>query len=55
MLMKLTHLQTNHRKTPLGIDGIPEFSWQMESNISDTVQTAYQISVAVNGETLWDI
>lgn len=52
--MKLTHLQTNHRKTPLGIDGIPEFSWQMESNISDTVQTAYQISVAVNGETLWD-
>lgn len=52
--MKLTHLRTNHRITPLGIDGIPEFSWQMESEIPDTVQTAYRIAVRSSGETVWD-
>ena len=52
--MKLTHLKTNHRIAPMGIDGTPEFSWQMESNTANTVQTAYQITVATDDEIVWD-
>ena len=52
--MKLTHLRTNHRVAPLGIDGKAEFSWQMESDMPGTVQTAYQITVTAHGEILWD-
>lgn len=52
--MRLTHLRTLHRKTPLGIDGAPEFSWRMESDTPDTLQTAYQIVVETDSGVLWD-
>ena len=52
--MHLTHLRTNHRVTPLGIDGVPEFSWQMDSDIPNTMQTAYRIVVRAAEKKVWD-
>ena len=52
--MKLINLRTNHRIAPLGIDGVPEFSWQLESDIPNTIQTAYQIIVRAAEKKVWD-
>lgn len=52
--MRLTHLRTLHMKSPLGIDGTPEFSWRMESDVPGTLQTACQIVVEADGGVLWD-
>ena len=48
------HLRTNHRKAPLGIDVTPEFSWQMESEIHNTIQMAYKIIVSSACEIVWN-
>ena len=52
--MNLTRLRVNHRVAPLGIDGVPEFSWQMESDIPNTMQTAYRIVVRAAEKEVWD-
>lgn len=43
--MKVCHLRTNHLKNPFNIDKAPEFSWRIESNEKNVLQTAYQIDV----------
>lgn len=52
--MKVTHLRTLHQENPLGIDRPPYFSWQMESEKKNTIQTAYRIQVEGNGVEVWD-
>ena len=51
--MKVCHLRTNHMKKPLGIDKAPEFSWKIESDEQNVVQTAYQIDVFDGGELVY--
>ena len=38
-------LTIEHRKNPIGIDEKPRFSWKLESEKQDVVQTNYQIQV----------
>lgn len=52
--MKLTHLRVDHRENPMGLDQKPYFSWHIESMQPNTVQTAYQITVYVGEECIWD-
>ena len=58
---KITSLKTNSANNPLGLDALPSFSWNMESNERGQKQTAYQIKVSstyeklTNGEAdVWD-
>lgn len=53
-MLRIMHLRTNHRKAPLGIDVTPEFSWQMESEIHNTIQMAYKIIVSSACEIVWN-
>ena len=48
--MKLYNLKTNERLLPLGIDGIPCFSWKIQSNKDNVLQAAYRIEIS----GLWD-
>lgn len=44
--LKVYDLTIEHQKKPLGIDCIrPRFSWKLENNSSNVLQTAYQIDV----------
>ncbi len=53
--MRLTRLRTLHQENPLGIDGSPYFSWNLESEQPDVMQTQYRILVsAVDGTCVWD-
>lgn len=51
--MKVTHLRVNHMAEPF-IDGKPEFSWRIESEDRDVLQTSYRITVQAEGKTVWD-
>ncbi len=53
--MRLTRLRTLHQETPLGIDVVPYFSWNLESEQPDVMQTQYRIFVsAADGTCVWD-
>ena len=53
--MQITDLRTEYQKNPLGMDTVrPRFSWKIESEQTDTVQTAYQIQVMSEGQMVWD-
>ena len=53
--MQITDLRTEYQKSPLGMDTVrPRFSWKIESEQTDTVQTAYQIQVMSEGQMVWD-
>ena len=42
--MKLYDLKTEYRENPIGLtDKAPRFSWKMESQEKNTLQTAYEI------------
>lgn len=49
-MLKCYELLTEYMENPIGIEGIPAFSWKLRSNIDNTVQTAYRIVV----EGTWD-
>lgn len=51
--MKLTHLRVNHQKTPF-VDSAPEFSWQIESEKNNVLQTAFEISVCDKNGEVWN-
>ena len=53
---KLQHLQTEYQTAPLGLDEAhPRFSWQMNSSVRNTKQTAYRIVVQnESGQIVWD-
>ncbi len=53
--MRITDLRVEYRKNPLGLDTAkPRFSWKIESEQTDTMQTAYQIQVISEGRMIWD-
>ena len=53
--MKLKALKTKHMVNPLGIDGIPYFSWKLDSDEPGTMQESYQIRVLdETGNVVWD-
>ena len=43
-------LTIEYRKNPIGIDEKPRFSWKLESEKQDVVQTSYQIQVVRGGQ-----
>lgn len=43
-------LTIEYRKNPIGIDEKPRFSWKLESEKQDVVQTSYQIQVVSGGQ-----
>lgn len=43
-----------YRKNPIGIEEKPRFSWKLESEKQNVVQTAYQIQVTSDGRLMWD-
>ena len=48
-------LEVDQRTTPLGIDNlVPEFRWEMVSDVRGQKQTAYQIVVKDGDTTVWD-
>ena len=47
-------LTIEYRKNPIGIDKKPRFSWKLESEKQDVVQTNYQIQVVSGGRLMWD-
>ncbi len=53
--MKIGRLQTLKQNNPVGIDKKPYFSWILESEKTNVVQTAYRIQVKAEDEVvLWD-
>ncbi len=52
-LITLTNLTTENREAPLGLDTqSPRFSWTMESDRQDVIQTGYSLEVASDREKL---
>lgn len=53
--MKIADLRVEYQKNPIGIDILkPRFSWKLESEQIDAMQTAYQIQVVSKGAMIWD-
>ena len=53
--MKVTNLKVLHVNNPLGIDRMPYFSWILESDLKNTVQTTYEIVVKdENNKIFWN-
>ena len=52
--MELYDLKTLHQKKNMGIDRTPYFSWKISSDRQNVLQTAYQIVVSDEKETVWD-
>lgn len=54
--MKLYDLRTEYRENPIGLtDKAPRFSWKIESQEKDTLQTAYEIKVTdEKGNIVWN-
>lgn len=53
--MKITDLRVEYRQNPMGMDILkPRFSWKLESDRQNTMQTAYQIQVTSEGQMVWD-
>lgn len=49
-MIKCYELLTEYMENPIGIDGIPAFSWKLKSDKDNTIQTAYRIVV----DGMWD-
>ena len=54
--MKLYDLRTEYRVNPIGLtDKAPRFSWKIEAEEQNTIQTAYEINVTdENGNVVWN-
>lgn len=53
--MKVYDLRVNNISAPLGIDEVPYFSWKIDSDDFDVMQTAYRINVCEkNGGEVWN-
>lgn len=51
--MKIIQFKIDHREAPIDISTAPRFSWAMESDLSEVVQIAYELSVSNCGGTVW--
>lgn len=53
--MQITDLRVEYQKDPIGLDVTkPRFSWKIQSEKTDTMQTGYQIQVIGAGQMIWD-
>ena len=54
--MRLYDLRTEYRVNPMGLTAkAPRFSWKMQSQEKDTLQTTYEINVTdENGKVVWN-
>ena len=54
--MRLYDLRTEYRVNPIGLTAkVPRFSWKIESQEKETLQTAYEIHVTdENGKLVWN-
>lgn len=53
--MQITDLRVEYRKNPVGMDVLkPGFSWKLDSEKQNVVQTGYQIQVISEGKMVWD-
>lgn len=54
-MLKIYDLKTEYKKQPLGIDGEhPRFSWKLESDARNVLQTAYRIIAKSDDKIIWD-
>lgn len=55
-MLKITHITCEHQRLPRAIETqYPRFSWELESDEANTVQTAYRILVWTSEQALvWD-
>lgn len=52
--MRIEDLRVEYRRNPMGLDILnPRFSWKLNSDKPNTVQTAYQIQVISGGKMSW--
>lgn len=45
-MLQITKMRVNYEAQPIGITGIPDFSWSLVSGMPDTVQTDYRLELA---------
>ena len=49
-MLKLYDLTIEYKHNPLGLDEVqPRFSWKLDSDKQDTVQTSYRLQVMQSG------
>jgi alpha-L-rhamnosidase len=54
-MLKIIDLTIEYRKEPLGLDTVkPRFSWVLESDRDNTVQTQYRALVSLDSTPVWD-
>ena len=54
-MLTLTDLRIEYRTRPQGLAvRVPRFSWKLVSDQNDTLQTAWRLTVAGPGGTVWD-
>ena len=52
--MQITKLSFDDLPHPIGMDTVPDISWQLMSDRKGTVQEAYRIVIAQGSEMVWD-
>lgn len=54
-MLSIKDFRIEYRKNPMGIDVLnPRFSWKLQSDKQNTVQTIYHIVVQAGDEIVWD-
>lgn len=54
-MLRIYDLKTEYRTDPMGIDApAPRFSWKIESDRQNVMQTSYHIVAASSGRVIWD-
>ena len=54
-MLKISELLVEYQNNPIGLDvKKPRFSWKLESDNKNVMQTAYQIIVNMDGKNCWD-
>ena len=52
--MRVYDLKIEYRTNPIGLDIAPRFSWKIEADRNDVLQSAYQIQIRSCGKVAWD-
>ena len=52
--LTVQHLLVENRSNPVGLDVMtPRFSWQLNSNQRNVMQTAYEVKITANERVVW--
>lgn len=52
--MRAEHLRCLNMECPLGIDTVPYFSWELQNDQPNTMQTAYELCVLCKEKIVWN-